>query len=337
MFKEFYPLLEQFLCIYLPKQKGCSEHTIMSYYTAVCQFVIWLSNTADIKKSKISVFDFSKEQVLCWLSSIEDNGCSVSTRNQRLAGIRSFLSFAAEEEPVYMDICLLVGKIRIKKGPKSTKDFLSIEELQAIIRSIPSNDSVTVRHYVLLSTLYDSAVRVQEISQMKAADISYGKNCSIRIFGKGRKTRIVYISSSAASLLKGYCQRFAISEGYLFRNRYGQPLTDSGIDYIIKKYVSIASAYMPSLKSKKVSAHTFRRTKATHMLLNGVGLPVIQRFLGHESIQTTEEYLEIGSEAMTNAVNQTVTSLFTKNKLTEAEKWKDIDIMEQLRQKISIR
>lgn len=335
MFKDFYPLLEKFLCTYLPKQKGCSRHTIISYYTAVSQYISWLSDTSSIKKSKIRVFDFTKEQVLSWLSNLEEKGGSVSTRNQRLAGIRSFLAFVAEEEPVYMDIFLSVGKIRVKKGDKPSKDFLSLEEFQAILKAIPSGSDISIRHYVLLSVLYDSAARVQEICDMRAEDISYGKNCSIKIYGKGRKTRIVYISSDDATLVRDYCLRFGIAEGTLFRNRYGSPLTDSGIDYIIKKYTATASDDIPSIKAKKVSAHTFRRSKATHMLLSGVSLPVIQRFLGHESIQTTEEYLEIGSEAMLQAINQTGATLLVADKMEETEKWKDTDIMEQIRQKIS--
>jgi len=337
IFKNFYALLEEFLCTYLPKHKGYSNHTIVSYYTAVSQYVSWLADAVKIEKDKIQIFDFTKEQILLWLTNIEKNGGSVSTRNQRLAGIRSFLAFAAEEEIVYMDTFLSVGKIQTKKGDKSPKDFLSLEEFQAMLKAIPPGNKTSIRHYVLLSTLYDSAARVHEICSIRTDDISYGKNSSIKIYGKGRKTRIVYISSDAAALIKDYCKRFHITKETLFRNRYGNPLTDSGVDYIIKKYFAIASKDLPSLKAKRVSAHTFRRSKATHMLLSGVSLPVIQRFLGHESIQTTEEYLEIGSDAMVQAVNQTGISILSTDKMEETEEWSSADILEQIRLKISCR
>ena len=279
--------------------------------------------------------DFTKERVLSWLSNIEANGCTISTRNQRLAGIRSFLAFAADEEPVYMDIFIPIGKIHVKKGNKPSKDFLNQEEFQEILKSIPSGSELSIKHYVLLSTLYETGARVQEICDMKQEDISYGKNCSVKIYGKGRKTRIVYISSDMAAILKEYCTGFSVKEGNLFRNRYGETLTDSGIDYIIKKYTAIARERLPSLKYKKVSAHTFRRSKATHMLLDGVSLPVIQRFLGHESIQTTEEYLEIGSNAMIQAVAKSSSSILSEDKMNEAKKWEDEDILLQIRQKIA--
>lgn len=335
MFNEFYPLLEKFLCNYLPKQRGCSNHTVVSYYTSLSQYIAWLSETEGTKKDKIQMPDFTKERVLSWLSSIESGGCTVSTRNQRLAGIRSFLAYAADEESVYMDIFLQIEKIRTKKGDKPLKDFLSLEEFQEILKSIPSDDKLYVRHYVLLSTLYETGARVQEICDMKPEDISYGKNCSVRIYGKGRKTRIVYISSDMAAILKDYCIKFSVKEGHLFRNRYENPLTDSGIDYIIKKYTVIASKHLSSLKQKKVSAHTFRRSKTTHMLLSGVSLPVIQRFLGHESIQTTEEYLEIGSEAMIQAVAQTSSAILAELEMDVNPKWEDLNILEQIRQKIT--
>ena len=107
--------------------------------------------------------------------------------------------------------------------------------------------------------------------------------------------------------------------------------------YIIKKYTAVAAESLLSLKTKKVSAHTFRRSKATHMLLSGVSLPLIQRFLRHESIQTTEEYLEIGSEAMIQAVNRTGTLVLPLEKVDEAENWREADVMEQIRLKISQR
>lgn len=335
MFKELYPLLEKFLCIYLPKQRGYSNHTVVSYYASLSQYISWLSETMGVKKEKIQVTDFTKSRVLSWLSCIEGNGCSTSIRNQRLAGIRSFLAFAADEEPVYMDAFLSVSRIRVKKGNKPSKDFLNQEEFVEILKSVPVGSELFVRHYVLLSTLYDTGARVQEICSMKPEDISYGKNCSVKIYGKGRKTRIVYISSDTATMLKEYCSRFDIKDGALFRNRYGESLTDSGIDYIIKKYTATAKSRLPSLMSKKVSAHTLRRSKATHMLLGGVSLPVIQRFLGHESIQTTEEYLEIGSEAMIQAVSKASASILSEKEMSEVRKWEDEDILTRIRLKIA--
>ena len=337
MFKGLYLLLEDFLCTYLPKHKGASEHTITSYYTAANQYVSWLSDAHGIEKSKAQVFDFTKERVLTWLASIEENGASVSTRNQRLAGLRSFLAFAADEETIYMETYLSVGKIKAKKGRKPPKDFLNHEEFQAILKAVPPGGADSIRHYTLLSVLYDSAARVREICCIRPEDISYGKNCSIKVYGKGRKTRVIYISSDAADLIKEHAKTSKIADGPLFQNRYGDMLTDSGVDYIIKKYTSIAMESLPSLKTKKVSAHTFRRSKATHMLLSGVSLPVIQRFLGHESIQTTEEYLEIGSEAMVQAVNRTAASILPADRVDELEEWRDPDVMEKIRLKMQQR
>lgn len=242
---------------------------VVSYYTSLSQYITWLSDTEKTKKEKIQISDFTKERVLSWLNNIEANGCNASTRNQRLAGIRFFLAYVGKEEPVYMDTYLQIEKIHMKKKDKPKKDFLSQKEFQEILKSIPTNSRLFIRHYILLSTLYETGARIQEICNMKLEDVSFGKNCSVRIYGKGRKTRIVYISSNMATMLKDYCIKFFIKEGTLFRNRYESPLTDSGIDYIIKKYTALASNSLPTLKQRKVSAHTYRRSKATHMLLNG--------------------------------------------------------------------
>ena len=119
-----------------------------------------------------------------------------------------------------------------------------------------------------------------------------------------------------------------------FCNRYGNRISDSGIDYILKKYAKIASVKEKTLGSKKVSPHILRRSKATHMLLNGASLPVIQRFLGHKSIQTTEAYLEIGSEAMIKAVEKAGKLIFMNGPQETVSSWKDPDILKRLKEMV---
>jgi site-specific recombinase XerD len=129
--------------------------------------------------------------------------------------------------------------------------------------------------------MYDTASRVSELINIKVEDLSYGSNNSIRIKGKGNKYRIVYITSHTVKLINDYLKKYGIKEGYLFLNNQKKKMTRFGVEFLVNKYYDLACQKCPSLKTKNVTPHTFRHTKACHMLINGTALPVIQRFLGH--------------------------------------------------------
>ncbi|MGV8147173.1 MAG: tyrosine-type recombinase/integrase [Alkaliphilus sp.] len=133
------------------------------------------------------------------------------------------------------------------------------------------------------------------------------------------------------STQNGSNKKFNLENGALFKNRCGYRISDSGISYILKKYAKTASTKEKTLNSKRVSPHILRRSKATHMFLNGASLPVVQRFLGHESIQTTETYLDIGSEAMIKAVEEAGKLIFKDTPEETVSSWKDPDILRRLK------
>ena len=190
------------------------------------------------------------------------------------------------------------------------------------------------KHYVLLCTLYETAARVSELVSMDIQDFSFGRENSILIYGKGSKFRRVYLGKETTQLIKGFLKEMPYKSGPLFRNRSGTRITDSGVDYILKKYAAIAAQDNPDIGIKKISPHVFRRTKATHMLLNGISLPVIQRFLGHESITTTEQYLELGSREMTEAAEH-MEQILSGNDHTDCGAiWKQKDVLSRLKELI---
>lgn len=306
--------VEKFIKVYLPKYKGCSINTIRSYEFALRQYIIWVSDSGESisdEPYQVKVLDFSKEQILEWLCHIEEKGCCAATRNQRLAAIRSFFAFVTEENLIYTQNFFSISRIRQKKTPRPVKDFLNIEELTMIMNSIGDCGDTSLKHYMLLCVLYESGARMEELINMKVEDVTLGNISYIRIFGKGQKYRNVYISGNVALLIKEYCKHFGITRGYLFTSHLGTKLTDTGVNYIIKQYVNKAAQKMPSLWGKRVTAHTFRRSKATHMLQNGLSIIVIQHFLGHESLKTTEKYIDVGIQDMVIAANRCQSPLYT--------------------------
>lgn len=334
MTKSFAGILEHFVVTFALKEAGYSKETLRSYYTAVEQYIQWICEVKSIHIEDIDVTCFHKELIRAFLIHLEEDvQVSVSTRNQRRAAIVSFLGYARDVCPLYTNAYVEAQSIKVKKAPKPEKSFLTVDEYKCILGSIDISKRNGLMHYLLVTVLYDTAVRANEAVRMNFEDFSFGTDNSVVVFGKGSKYRRVYLTSHSVKVIKEYMARTGRNSGAVFLNKGCQRISDSGIDYILKKYTAIAAEKMPSINAKVVSPHTLRRSKATHMLLNGTSLPVIQRFLGHESIQTTEAYLDAGSEAMIQAVAEAEKKLLEKGVVApDIPDWHDQNVLQRLKQ-----
>lgn len=334
MTKSFAGLLEYFVVTFALKEAGYSKETLRSYYTAVEQYIQWVCRIRSIPVEDVDVTCFRKDLIRAFLIHLEEDGkVSVSTRNQRRAAIVSFLGYARDVCPLYANAYIEAQSIKVKKAPKPDKSFLTVDEYECILNSIDINKRNGMMHYLLVTVLYDTAARVDEAVRMNLEDFSFGTDNSIVIFGKGSKYRRIYLTSHSVKVIKAYMKLTGRNSGAVFLNKNCQRISDSGIDYVLKKYAAIAAERMLSIKEKTISPHTLRRSKATHMLLNGASLPVIQRFLGHESIQTTEAYLDAGSEAMVQAVAEAEKQLIEKGVVTpNIPDWHDQNVLQRLKQ-----
>jgi site-specific recombinase XerD len=333
MIKTFPGLLEYFVVTYAKKEAGFSSETLRSYYASVEQYVLWVKDNEKVPLDKFDPSFFSKERIRSFLRHLEAaQGVSITTRNLRRAGIVAFLAFASEMYPVYTNAYNEAKDIKIKKAPKPKKSFLTVDEYKSMLESVDITKRNGFNHYLLISVMYDTAARVDETVNMNLEDFTFGKENSVIIFGKGSKFRRIYLTSHTVKLVKEFKQLTGHETGALFLNRCNERISDSGIDFILKKYAVIASETEKSLRFKTISPHTLRRSKATHMLLNGASLPVIQRFLGHASIATTEEYLELGSEAMIQAVEKAAKLLFNGGEPDcTVSSWKDPNVLKRLK------
>lgn len=336
MTKAFAGLLEYYVVTYAIKEAGLSPQTLRSYYAAIEQYVLWLCKTKGITTADIDVSCFGKERIRRFLRYLEEEQhVSIPTRNQRRSAIVSFLEYAKDFCPVYTNAYVEAQTIKVKRAPKPDKSFLTVDEYKAILESIDITSRNGLAHYLLITLLYDTAARADEAVKMNFEDFSLGKENSVIVYGKGSKYRRIYITSHSVKLIKEYQAKTNHSKGALFLNRYQRRISDSGIDYVLKKYAAIAAETVPSLMQKSVSSHTLRRSKATHMLLNGASLPVIQRLLGHESIKTTQAYLDAGSEAMSKAVEEAERKLLDNGVVAPTvTDWHDQDILKRLKQMV---
>jgi site-specific recombinase XerD len=207
--------------------------------------------------------------------------------------------------------------IKIKKTSSPPVVYLTPDGVKLLFAQPDTSISKGRRDLALLSLMYECAARVQEIASLVPARVNFGKPTTLRITGKGKKTRFVPISEQGSKLLKAYMQEYHLLDDYanlypLFNNGRGDTLTRMGITAIVKKYAAMARKINPSLIPLKISPHSLRHSKAMMLQQNGVNLVCIRDFLGHQSLTTTEIYARIDNKQKKEAIEKTSLSPVVK-------------------------
>ena len=319
------------LTYYLPKyfdtelkcNANFSENTIISYKYTFISLLQFISEKLKKKIQNITLSDFNKAMIEEYLINLETEKCnSISTRNQRLAAIKSFFNYLANEDLKYINISNGISATKSKKNIDNTIKYLSKVGIKGILSLPNTSTNIGVRDLAILTLLYDSASRVDELISLKCCDIDFIKK-TVNLYGKGKKQRVVPLISSTIKIIEKYMQIYNLSENsteLLFFNSRNEKLTRMGINYIIEKYVKIAKENNPIEYQIKVSPHTFRHSKAMHLLESGVNLIYIRDFLGHSSITTTEIYAKTNPEIKRKAIEKHSENLSKKIHYSEKEK-----------------
>ena len=287
---------------YLPKVKSYSSNTIKSYKETMIQLINYFES------NKIDYFDIQNidyDVINNFLLYLEkDNNLSIQSRNQRLSAIHSLFKYIQKRELSYFDKCSQILSIEHKKTPVTIVSYLSMDEIK-ILLSIPNvKDDNEFRHLMILTLLYETGARVSELINIKLDDINFNNTPYIILHGKGNKTRSVPISKDVSNMLKIYLNRFNINEqdDYILKNRLNYKITRDGVQYIIDTYVNKAKEKYPNYYNSKITNHSFRHSKAMHLLEAGVNLVYIRDILGHKSITTTEVYAKTNPEIKRKAI-----------------------------------
>jgi site-specific recombinase XerD len=299
--------LTDFFNGYLPSTKGLSINTIDSYQCAFQLLFEYLYLKKGLLPEKVTFQSLTGGAVADFLNWLESGRkCSVKTRNQRLAAISSFSKYTLRQNfsgalPFYTE----VSAIPKKKVPKNENViYFTVEEIGLLLRSPKTSTTIGSRDAVLMSVLYASGARAQEICDLTINDVNFGEKTTLRLFGKGAKARVVAIPKECASLLMGYLKRNGLyttagdeKRKHVFSSQTHEHMTISCVEEIVKKYVASAKLARPDLfLHQSYSPHSFRHSIAVHMLENGVPLPVIKNFLGHSSIESTLVYATVSPE-----------------------------------------
>jgi len=302
---ELMRLVQSFFQEYLSSHRGLSPNTIMAYRDALKLFLQFVSSHKRKNAAKLTLDDLTAEIALLFLKQIEDQRKnSTITRNLRLAALKTFGLYLVSKDPLRAWQYQRIIAIPLKRAPRRVIGYLEVDEVKTILDTIDRTVASGHRDYVLLSLLYNTGARVQEICDMKVNSLRLGSPPIATIVGKGRKTRHVPLWPETAKMLEEYVARAHLSpESALFLNARREPLGRFGIRHIIQQRWKAAAMNCPSLKEKKISPHTFRHTTAMHLLQAGIDLTVIKSWLGHVNLSTTHAYIEINMEMKRKALS----------------------------------
>jgi integrase/recombinase XerD len=251
---------------------------------------------------RLTVDDLSVPRIYQFLAHLEkDRHCSGATRNQRLGTIHSFAKFISRHSPQHITWCADVRAIPFKKTAKPVMAYLDKPEIDAVLRAPDQRTEQGTRDHALLLFLYNTGARVDEAAHLTVADITFGSTPSVRLVGKGNKTRYCPLWPATAAVIKRLVTDRP-PHGEVFLNNRGQPLTRFGIFNLVRRAVERASATTPSLKAKRIGPHSVRHTSAVHLLRAGVDINTIRAWLGHVSLDTTNVYAEVDLEMKAKAL-----------------------------------
>lgn len=295
--------VQKYFTSYLIGENDFGKNTISSYRDTFKLLVKFLESSVTPKKN-LPITKIDKERVLAFLKWLEiQRGNSKTTRNIRLAHLKSFYHYTQKSVPELAFLCESIRDISFAITEKKPPVFMSEDAVGHLLASVDKTSSDGIRHLAILALLYDSGCRVQELIDLKVSDVQLDKYRQIYVHGKGDKYRNILILPETAVLLIKYISIYKLeSSDWLFSNRGGNQLTRQGIRYILRKYTDLIKSVCSEKAVLKAHPHLMRHSKATHLVHRGINIYNVKDFLGHESVETTQIYVTSSPEVTRNAI-----------------------------------
>jgi phage-related integrase len=320
-------LLKDFFETYLPKERGVSNHTIRSYSATIQSLYAFFKDNKGIRANKLFVKDLSRRSINDYLNWLEmEKGNKVPTRNSRLASVKAFCHYAQYKDFKNLARWQDILSIKSKKADMPYMSFLTQEGMKTLLSEVPTDTIQGRRHLAILAFLYDTGARANELISFSAHNLNLTKPYHVILSGKGRKKRIVPIHEKLVLILKAYMKDANIelnniSKQPLFVNAHGRKLTSAGLTHIIMMYADKVRENFPALMPERLSPHSFRHSKATHLLQAGMNIIYVRDFLGHSSVKTTETYVRMDSEQKRKALEAAAADIVPQSQTIEV--WND--------------
>ena len=290
----FPTLLQSFFTQRLMQQRRASPHTISSYRDTFRLLLRFAHVRIGKPPSQLAFEQFDAPLIAAFLEDMENGrGIAARSRNLRLTAIRSFFRYAAFEAPAHSEQIQRVLAIPSQRFTRVQVGFLTRPEVEALLASPDQHTWSGRRDHVILLVALQSGLRLSEITGVRRDAVSLGMGAHIRVLGKGRKERATPLTRQTVAVLKAWLREIPdTADATVFPSARGSRLSADGVQYLLAKHVVTAAKTCPSLRQRRVTPHMLRHTTAMELLQAGVDRAVIALWLGHESVETTQIYLD---------------------------------------------
>ncbi|EPI2200328.1 tyrosine recombinase XerC [Enterococcus hirae] len=276
---------------YLIVERGYSEKTREAYEEDLTNFERFLTESGEDDLLKINHLD-----VRVYLSYLTDERYSRNSISRKIASLRSFYQYLLKEEVIKENP---FSYVHLKKKNLKLPRFFYENEMQVLFDSVKGEKPLDLRNQALLEVLYGSGIRLSECSNLKLAEIDFDSEVML-IHGKGNKERYAPLGSFAQDVLQEYFEKgrkvlmdkYHKSHDYVFVNHHGEPITPTGIEYVLNQVIKKSSL------DSSIHPHMLRHTFATHLLNNGADMRTVQELLGHANLSTTQIYAHVTKESL---------------------------------------
>ena len=302
------PTLETFFTERLMTQRRASPHTIAGYRDTMRLLLCFASEQTDKPPSNLDVADLDVRLISAFLDHLEqERGNTATTRNVRLAAIRSLFRYAAFKHPEHAAVIERVLALPSKRFDRALVTYLTKEEFEALLAAPDRSTWTGRRDHALLLTAIQTGLRVSELTGLRCQDIHNGADVAyLHCIGKNRKERTVpLIPRTIKTLAVWLKERHGMPEDPLFPTVRGGRLSRDAVEWLIAKHARTASEGCPTLRSKKITAHVLRHTTAMTLLHSDISTTVIALWLGHEQESTTRGYLHGDLRLKQRAIDRT--------------------------------
>jgi integrase/recombinase XerD len=287
------PILQGFFTDKLIAQRQASPHTIAAYRDTCRLLLQFASGQLRKQPCQLDLADLDAPLITAFLHHLETGRANtVTTRNARLAAIRSLFRYAALRAPEHAAQISRVLAIPPKRCDRAIVCFLTGQEIDALLAA-PGQDSwLARRDHALLAVAVQTGLRVSELTGLTASDVHLGPGAHVRCHGKGRKDRATPLTRQTVAVLRAWlAERCSIPGDPLFPARTGHRLSRDAVERLVAKHAAAAAATCPPLTGKNVTPHTLRHSAAMALLHAGVDTSVIALWMGHEDPASTQAYL----------------------------------------------
>jgi integrase/recombinase XerD len=287
-------LLEAFFTERLQRQRNASTNTIAAYRDTFRLLLGFAQDRLHKPPSALPLSDLDAPFVAEFLHHLERyRNNRPRTRNARLAAIHSFFRFVALQEPAHSAVCQRVLAIPTKKAEHKLVTSLSRSEQEALLAAPDRSTWLGRRDHTVILLLLQTGLRVSELCGLRCDDIVLGTGAHVRCRGKGRKERCTPLTREVAAVLRAWLvERAGLPADPAFPSQHGAWLKRHAVERLVSKHVALASSTCTTLRAKRVTPHVLRHTTAVSLLQAGIDRAVIALWLGHESIETTQIYLD---------------------------------------------